>query len=426
MKITILTVGTRGDVQPYVALGVGLRAAGHTVTIGTSARFNTFITERGLQHAPLTLDSMEMMQTHAGRAAVSGKGLISLIRQMRPIMRKMLDEGWAAAQGADAIISNPKALSGYHVAEKLGVPAFIAHPVPVLAPTRAFAVPALPVSNLGGLLNRLSYSLVTSTSRGPFGGMVNQWRRDVLGLPPTRSEYVLNGAQIPLLYGFSPQVVAPPADWGEHVHVTGYWFLDHPATWQPDPKLVRFLAAGPAPVYIGFGSMASNDATRTSHIVLEAIQRAGVRAVLATGVGGLIAEHVPDNVFLLEEAPHDWLFPRMGAIVHHGGAGTTAAAFRAGKPQLVCPFFSDQPFWGQRVAALGVGPQPIKQKKLSVDQLAQALSSLTQDQVMRISAAELGAKIRAEDGVARAVEVINAALGSTRAPIDHAALLQPV
>jgi sterol 3beta-glucosyltransferase len=413
-------------VQPYVALGVGLHAAGHTVTIATSARFHTFITERGLRHAPLTLDAMELMETPAGRAAVGGKGLLSLMRQLRPSMRKMLDEGWEAAQGADAIISNPKALSGYHVAEKLGVPLFLAHPVPVLAPTRAFAVPALPVSNLGGLVNKLSYQLATGAARGPFGGMVNAWRRDVLGLPPTRSERVLDGTPVPVLYAFSPHVVAPPVDWGDHVRVTGYWFLDHPATWQPDPKLVKFVAAGPAPVYIGFGSMASNDAAPTSQIVLEAIRRAGVRAVLATGVGGLIAENVPDNVFLLNEAPHDWLFGRMAAIVHHGGAGTTAAAFRAGKPQLVCPFFSDQPFWGQRVAALGVGPHPIKQKKLSVDHLTQALTTLTTDQAMHIRAAELGAHIRAEDGVARAVALINARLGVNVPQIEHAALVPVV
>jgi sterol 3beta-glucosyltransferase len=369
------------------------------------------------------MDAMELMETPAGRAAVGGKGLLSLIRQMRPSMRKMLDEGWEAAQGADAIISNPKALSGYHVAEKLGVPLFLAHPVPVLAPTRAFAVPALPVANLGGLVNKLSYHLATGAARGPFGRMVNAWRRDVLDLPPTRNERVLNGQPIPVLYAFSPHVIAPPTDWGNDVYVTGYWFLDHPATWHPDPKLVQFLAAGPAPVYIGFGSMASNDAARTTQIVLEAIRHTGVRVVLATGIGGLIAETAPDTVFLLREAPHDWLFPRMAAMVHHGGAGTTAAAFRAGKPQLVCPFFSDQPFWGNRVAALGVGPHPIKQKKLAVDRLTQALTTLTTDQAMQQRAAALGAHIRAEDGVARAVALINARLGVNVPQIEHAALV---
>lgn len=424
MKIVILTVGTRGDVQPYVALGVGLQAAGHTVTVATTARFSTFVTQYGLRHAPLTLDAMEMMETPEGRAALGGKGLISLIRRVRPIMRQMLDEGWQAAQDADAIIYNPKALSGYHVAEKLGIPAFVAHPAPVLAATRAFAIPSLPVTNLGGTLNKLSYRLVLDASRGPFGGMVNAWRKEALGLPPARSERMLGGKPIPLLYGFSQHVIPAPADWDDTVHVTGYWFLDQPAVWQPPVELVQFLQAGPPPVYVGFGSMAGRDTAKTSATVLAALRQAGVRALVATGVGGLVVDGAPDNVFLLKEAPHDWLFPRMAAIVHHGGAGTTAAAFRAGRPQLICPFFADQPFWGKRVAALGVGPQPIRQKKLSVDRLAQAITTLTTDAAMQARASELGTAIRAEDGVARAVAVINAGLGYTVDATDRETKLQ--
>jgi len=406
MQITILTVGTRGDVQPYVALGAGLRAAGHQVTVATSAHFAGFIAERGLRPATLSLDAMEMMETAEGRAALGGKGILSLIKRMRPVMRQILDEGWAASQGADLIIYNPKALSGYHVAEKLGTPALIAHPAPVLAPTAAFPMPALPATNLGPL-NKLSYKLVLSASQGPFGGLINEWRREVLGLPPVKSERLLRGQPIPILYGFSPLVVPPPPDWDETVRVTGYWFLDRPDSWQPPADLARFLAAGPPPVYIGFGSMAGRDATQTSAAVLEAVRRAGVRAVLATGVGGLEATSEGD-IFALKEAPHDWLFPQMAAVVHHGGAGTTGAALRAGRPQLICPFFADQPFWGHRVAALGVGPRPIPQKRLSADRLAAALATLTADAAMAGRAAELGAQIWAEDGVGRAVELVEA------------------
>lgn len=422
MKILILTVGTRGDVQPYIALGLGLLHSGHDVTIATSARYNTMVTERGLRHAPLTADFMTMMESAEGKGAMSGKNLFALLKQVKPMMRQLLDESWQAAQGSDAIIYHPKALGGYHLAEKLGVPAFLAHPVPLFAATRAFPSPALPFTNLGGPLNRWSY-VINKGLNGPFGSLITSWRKEVLGLPPAKNEWVRNGQPVPQLYGFSPHVLPVPFDWDETVTATGFWFLDHPATWRPDPLLVEFLAAGTAPVYVGFGSMANNNSARTTTTILEAIQRAGVRAVLATGVGGLSVDTVPDNVFLLKEAPHDWLFPQMAAIVHHGGAGTTAAAFRAGKPQLICPFFGDQPFWGRRVAAMGVGPQPIKQKKLTTDQLTQALTMLTTDRVMVARAAELGATVRAEDGVARAVEVINARLGYTPGIPDPAPLM---
>ncbi len=423
MKIMILALGTRGDVQPYIALGMGLQWSGYDVTIATSARFTAMITERGLRHVPLNADFMTMMEGADGKAAVSGTHIFALLKHVRPMLSEFLDESWQAAQGADAIIYHPKAISAPHIAEKLAVPAFLAHPVPLFAATRAFPSPALPFANLGGVLNRWSY-VINKAGTGPFTGLITQWRNDVLGLPPAKHAWMRAGQPVPHLYSYSPRVIPTPADWDASVTVTGYWFLDHPATWQPDPALVQFLAAGPAPVYVGFGSMANNDAPRTTQIVLQAVQRVGVRAVLATGVGGLIVDNAPDNVFLLKEAPHDWLFPHMVAIVHHGGAGTTAAAFRAGTPQLVCPFFGDQPFWGRRVAALGVGPHPIKQKQLAVAPLAQALTMLITDHMMHHRAAELGAEIRAEDGVARAVEAITARLGATVGVMDDAALVQ--
>lgn len=413
MKIVILSIGTRGDVQPYVALGSGLQAAGHQVTLATSPSFAQFVIEHGLRHAPLSLDAMDMMQTSEGRAALGGKGIIALMRQMRPLMRQMLDEGWQAAQGAGAIIYNPKALGGYHIAEKLGVPAFLAHPVPVLAPTGAFAVPALPVYSLGSTLNRLSYQLVLGAAQGPLGGMINQWRKDVLGLPPARRQDHLGGQPIPILYGFSRHLVPPPADWGAHIHVTGSWFLDHRPDWQPSVALVRFLEAGPAPVYIGFGSMAGRNVTATTEAVLGAVRRAGVRAVLNNGIGGLEANAGQEDVFVLRDAPHDWLFPQMAAVVHHGGGGTTAAACRAGTPQLICPFFADQPFWGRRVTSLGVGLEPLPQKKLSTEALAERLVRLASDRQMQQRAAALGAQVRAERGVANAVAVINEYLGAS-------------
>jgi sterol 3beta-glucosyltransferase len=230
----------------------------------------------------------------------------------------------------------------------------------------------------------------------------------VLDLPasspwgPFGSDRLAHG---PILYGFSPSVIAPPRDWGEHVHVTGYWFLDPPSDWTPPPALVEFLQAGPPPVYIGFGSMSSQRPEETAALVGQALARAGQRAIMLSGWGGL-HQADSDSVFMVDSVPHAWLFPQVAAVVHHGGAGTTAASLRAGVPSIVIPFHGDQPFWGQRVADLGVGPAPIPRRNLTVERLAQAIHRAVTDQPMRQRAADLGAKIRAEDGVARAVALV--------------------
>jgi sterol 3beta-glucosyltransferase len=167
-----------------------------------------------------------------------------------------------------------------------------------------------------------------------------------------------------MLYAYSSQVLPVPADYPPHVHVTGYWFLDQINQWQPPSDLVGFLEAGTPPVYVGFGSMSGTKAQEHANIVLEALAQTGQRGLLASGWGGLKATDLPGNIFMLEQAPHEWLFPQVSAVVHHGGAGTTAAGLRAGKPTVIVPLIADQPFWGNVIYRLGVGPQPIPQKSL--------------------------------------------------------------
>jgi sterol 3beta-glucosyltransferase len=209
-------------------------------------------------------------------------------------------------------------------------------------------------------------------------------------------------------------VIPPPPDWDETSIATGYWFLERDEQWQPDPALQTFLQAGPPPVYIGFGSMPSQDAEAKLQVILAALAQTGARGIVATGWGGLAAAETPDTVYLLESAPHDWLFPQMAAVVHHGGAGTTAAGLRAGVPTIVCPFFGDQPFWGRRVAALGVGPAPIPQRRLTAKRLGAALESTLQDKAMHRRAQQLGELIRREDGVGRAIALIEKEVAESR------------
>jgi sterol 3beta-glucosyltransferase len=201
-------------------------------------------------------------------------------------------------------------------------------------------------------------------------------------------------------------VVPTPQDWHPATFATGYWFLDQESHWQPSAALVDFLNAGEPPVYVGFGSMPATDPQAKARLVIEALEKAGQRGILASGWGGLKADALPEHVLMIDQAPHDWLFPRVKAVVHHGGAGTTAAGLRAGKPAVICPYFGDQPFWGQRVYALGVGTEPIPQKKLTADNFASAIRTAVSDAEMQRRAAALGEKIRAENGVARAVSII--------------------
>jgi sterol 3beta-glucosyltransferase len=411
MNVLILAVGSQGDVQPFVALGAGLKQVGHTVRICTSKRFKPIITEHGLQFASIDDRLLQLAEMTEGRTALeSGGNPLGLIRKVRPMIRRMLDDAWAAAPGADVIIYHPKALAGYHIAEKLQIPAFLSLFVPLYTPTSAFPNPLLPGVNFGGRFNKLTYT-ITPLLALPYFGVINAWRKQVLNLPPRSrlgSELVrANGQPMPVLYPYSEHVVSRPDDWPSTTVVTGYWFLDAQQDWKPPEELVEFLRTGSPPVYVGFGSMAGRDPARLSGIVLEALAQSGQRGLIATGWGGLTASDLPRSVFRIEAAPHDWLFPRCATVVHHGGAGTTAAGLRAGKPTLICPFFGDQPFWGRRVFELGVGPEPIPQKKLTADKMAAAIRQAVIDEGIRQRAGELGAKICVENGVARAVEFIN-------------------
>jgi sterol 3beta-glucosyltransferase len=237
----------------------------------------------------------------------------------------------------------------------------------------------------------------------------------VLGLPP-RGKFAdelrhTDGRPVHALYSYSPHVIPTPADWPPTSVATGYWFLQADSQWKPAPDLMRFLESGTPPVYIGFGSIAGTDPEAKARTVLDALRLSGQRGLIASGWGGLKPADLPTSVFMIDEAPHDWLFPCVSAVVHHGGAGTTAAGLRAGKPTVICPFFGDQPFWGQRVHALGAGPKPIPQKRLTAENLAAAIREALAPAVLSRTES-LGSQLRAEDGIARTVNIIETALPS--------------
>ncbi len=347
MNIEILTIGTRGDVQPYIALGKGLQAAGHAVTIATQAEFEPLVRRHGLQHNSLRGDFLQA----AGAGVNSGANLpggnpLGTIRTYIRMAADTLEDEWRSAQQAEVLIYNPAAFGGYHLAEKLEIPAFAAFPAPLYSPTRAFPSPFFPFRSLGPF-NRLSHRLFARLGPALFRGPIRRWRREVLGLPPAKSETSLRGRPVPTLYAYSQAVVPRPDDWDASTMVTGYWFLEAPGDWQPAPELVAFLQNGPPPVYVGFGSMFMQGGPRLTEIVIRALTLAGQRGLLATGWGGLESSDIPEGFFVLDQAPHDWLFPQVAAVIHHGGAGTTGAGLRSGKPGVVCPF------WGTSSSGAG-------------------------------------------------------------------------
>ena len=269
-------------------------------------------------------------------------------------------------------------------------------------------MPMLPGRN--SFINRLSGYIGEYFLWWIFKDVTNQFRTR-LGLKPfTYGEFVRRWNNIPLFYGTSPLLLPRDPNWHDDIYVTGYWYLNQHSDWQPPRDLCDFLEAGPPPVYIGFGSMSNRNPEATTQLMVEALQQSRQRGIIYTGWAGLNTDDLPDDIFLLDGAPHDWLFPRMAGVVHHGGAGTTAAGLRAGVPTTVVSHMADQPYWGRRVHELGVGTSLIRRHELTTERLAAAISQMATDTTMQQKAAELGHHIRQEDGVSNAVRAFDAIL----------------
>jgi UDP:flavonoid glycosyltransferase YjiC (YdhE family) len=410
MRIILLTYGSRGDVEPFVALGKGLQGAGHTVRLAAPALFESLASSHGIEYIPLPGDPDRLVQDLVQQAGTRPWRMVGVMsRYVLPLAERVAGAVREACQGADAIVhSFLMTQAGHEAARELGVPEVSAQLFPVFSGTGEFPAVTFPDLPLGRAYRRLTHAITTQTFRQGGRLLYGRLRRSAPHLPPLSGWpfAAAPGQRPPILYAFSPHVVAPPADWASDVRVTGYWFLDPPGGWEPPPGLFDFLDAGPAPVYIGFGSITARDGSKLTHAALDALALSRQRGVLGMGQHGPRDRGLPTNVYAIGSAPHSWLFPRMAAVVHHGGAGTTGAGLRAGVPNVIVPFTSDQPFWGRQVFRLGVGPRPIPARRLSAVKLAQAISTAVEDSAMRIRAQGLGERIRAEDGVARAIEVI--------------------
>jgi sterol 3beta-glucosyltransferase len=411
MLIKILAMGSRGDVQPYVALGVALKQAGAQVQIVTLEVFAPFVRSYGLECYPIQGDLTGVMNSavadNARRADNPLKFALSF-KELQKLAVSLQAGFFAACQDADLVIYHPGMVLGYYAAQARGIPSVLGLPFP-MTPTRAY--PSLIFyegPRLGGAYNWLTHKALqqifwTMAS----GNLRDYWKGEFGRLPENFGNPFprQTRASHPTVVSCSPHVFAQADDFPPHVHHTGFWFLAEAPGWQPDPKLRAFLDAGDAPVYVGFGSIGDpKQAAQTARIVADALQRTGQRGILATGWQGGSSEKLPDTMFTLESAPHAWLFPRMAAVVHHGGAGTTAAGLRAGVPAVVVPHGLDQPGWARRVRELGVGAS-LAQRRLTAENLAGAIQFVLKSEV-REKARALGEKIRAEAGAETAASII--------------------
>jgi sterol 3beta-glucosyltransferase len=399
-KIMVLTAGSTGDVEPFAALADRLAQRGHAVTLAADAGFERLAPGRGVVFAPIRADFHSLEPTPEGKRP-------SLRGEVFPVIRGMLEDSWMVAQAGqpDLIVAHQKSLAAPHLAEKLGIPYVQALTVPMLTPTRAFPLPGIVRHDLGGLLNRASYRLVNQLTR-PYSRLLHSWRADSLGLAPRGKP----PAATRTLYCYSPSLVPTPADWPADTVATGYWLRTNGDVEPADAALGSFVAASPPPVYVGFGSSIGPDPARLGAVVSQAMRQADVRAVIASGWGGMSDVHNDADTLVVGRAPHQWLFPRVATVVHHGGAGTTAAGLLAARPTVVCPFQGDQHFWGAAVRRAGVGPEPLPVKKLTAERLASAIRTAIDDAAIQSRAAQLAESIAREDGAGRASEEIETVL----------------
>lgn len=442
LNIVIMVIGSRGDIQPFLKLGKLLKEEhGHRVRIATHPAFKDFVEKDiGLEFFSVGGDPSELMAF-----MVKNPGLIPSmstvtsgeVGRRREAMFEMFQGFWRACINAtdeekdrgnvkmmankhpfvaDAIIANPPSFAHTHCAERLGIPLHLMFTFPY-SPTQAFPHPLANIKNTNvdmNYTNFMSYPLVEMMIWQGLGDLINRFRVDTLKLDPVSTLWApgqLYRLKVPYTYLWSPGLVPKPPDWGPEIDVAGFVFLDLAKSFTPPEELVKFLEAGPPPVYIGFGSIVVDDPDKFTDMIFEAVKKAGVRALVSKGWGGLGGENTPENVYMLENTPHDWLFPRVSAVIHHGGAGTTAIGLKCGKPTMIVPFFGDQPFWAAMVAKAGAGyHQVVPYKHLKSDVLAEGIKEcLTED--AKTSAGEIAKSIEAEgDGAGNAVKSFHRSL----------------
>ncbi|KAL5321393.1 hypothetical protein ACEPPN_009351 [Leptodophora sp. 'Broadleaf-Isolate-01'] len=438
LNIVIQVVGSRGDVQPFIAVGNELQKHGHRVRIATHDVFEDFVRQSGLEFYPIGGDPADLMAY-----MVKNPGLIpsmsSLragdVQSKRKMITLMLDGCWRSCIEADlktgvpftadAIIANPPSFAHVHCAQALGCPVHIMFTMPWSC-TRDFPHPLANLKSSSetteiqsGKGNYVSYMIVEWMTWQGLGDVINKWRKsiDLEPIPETEGPMLVETLKIPFTYCWSPALVPKPKDWPSHIDVCGFFFREAPK-FTPDAELDHFLRSGLPPIYIGFGSIVIDDPNEMTAMILEAVRMTGVRAVISRGWSKLGAgQENGSHVHFLGDCPHEWLFQHVAGVIHHGGAGTTACGLLNGRPTAIVPFFGDQPFWGHMVAAAGAGPRPLPYKGLTSLKIAEAIEFCLRPEVLT-AAGDIAARMRTESGVKTAVESFHRGLPTKKMQCD--------
>jgi sterol 3beta-glucosyltransferase len=418
MKIAITTVGSRGDLQPFIALGLGLKAAGHEVLIVSAKNEAAFVKDYGLDFFALNVDIQKLMEGDDVQEMAKGNNPLKFIvshlkgsKRLKALMVATQSEIWEACQDVDVIIFNPGMPLGFFIAKQLDKISVMANPFPVVGTSNYPSILFYTMPRLGKAFNVFTHFIFQKLFWALSKAAIKQfWSTTV----KTKMDFSVSPIQqqiqsgMPVLNGYSELLFSHSNKWGKNICTTGSWLVETEKNFTPPASLVEFIEKAELPIYIGFGSMKDVDSFNvTFKMIAEALAITKQRAVVALGWSKLnYAEAIPENIFLIESIPHSWLFPKMKMVVHHGGAGTTAAGLSAGKPTIVIPHNADQPAWGLRVYELGVGAKPIKKTKLTSGKLAAAISYALQPAIIA-NAEKLGVEFRKENGVEKAVDVIN-------------------
>jgi UDP:flavonoid glycosyltransferase YjiC (YdhE family) len=418
LHITILSAGSRGDVQPYLALATGLKTAGFDVRLAANSNFEQLAKAYCLEFAPIDVDSYAFVQKRETQDWLNSRSLPSLLLNSLKVINltqnQALKDAWQACQGTDAIIYHTFTLpTGFLIGKKLSIPCLPASLYPL--PTKAH--PCLPLNmrfNLGGGFNLMSHLVLEQINWLANRSTAKVFWNGQGRIPWTDPYRQKDQAERLVLCGYSKTLVPLPPDLPDYASVVGYWLLDAPTDWQPPDDVVEFLEAGPTPIFIGFASMGDPmKAQETTRLVIEALEKSGQRGIMVSGWSGLGTDFpLPETVCVVESIPYAWLMSKVRLVVHHAGAGSTAYGLSAGVPNVVIPHFSDNFFWAEKVEALGISPKPIPRNNLTADNLALAINEALTNDAMNEKAAIVGRKIKAEKGIQQAVAEIENFLGT--------------
>jgi sterol 3beta-glucosyltransferase len=413
MNITILANGSRGDTQPYVALGIALKKAGQNVRIAAFENYRDFIESHGLEYFPVRGDVSKIIASGDGKVAINADNPFKLFlsfNKMKNYVYDIQEDFFNACKDSEAVVYHPGAAIGYFTAQYLKIPSILATPFPMSITSEYPSLMFYDWARLGKTYNRITHMIFEKIMWMASSNAIKQFWKSKFGALPESFGCPFsrqNSLQSPTIISCSNNVFPRPNDWPTGIHNTGYWFLEKDTSWQPPKDLQNFLSTGKPPIYVGFGSVGDPKSShQTTSIVIEGLRRTGQRGILATGWGSMSKpEIVYDDMFFVENIPHDWLFPKMSMVIHHGGAGTTAACLKAGVPSIIIPYGNDQFAWGRKIFELGISSKPIPRKTLTAKKLSEAIQFAMNEEILT-KAQKFGKLISSEKGTETAAKII--------------------